>query len=209
MADYANPVYGVATICHQVRWVRWGHPSPFHKATSLLIWYKMFCVRDISYRLIWMEFINMFSVYAQSGTHSRFNWWVIVVLTYNPSVLMCVEITDAPNSSGNVYKHGHLLWFQVSGRWGKISGVRVIDCRFTPIMAVRIQFTLLFCSLQSTIMVAFLRMTASNILNILEWLQLSPSMTISDTSKVLMQLYTGSGFNLTITNSFPFVAGMP
>ena len=72
--NYANPVYSVATICHQVRWVRWGHPSLFHTATSLLIWYKMFCVRDISYRLIWMEFINMLSVYAQSGTHSRFNW---------------------------------------------------------------------------------------------------------------------------------------
>ena len=53
--NYASPVYGVATICHQVRWLRWGHPSLFHIATSLLIWYKMFCVRDISYRLIWME----------------------------------------------------------------------------------------------------------------------------------------------------------
>ena len=94
--SYANPVYGVATICHQVRWLRWGHPSLFHTATSLVIWYKMFCVRDISYRLIWMEFINTFSVYAQSGTHSRFNWWIIVVLTHNPSVLMYVEITDAP-----------------------------------------------------------------------------------------------------------------
>ena len=72
--NYANPVYGVATFCHQVRWLHWGHPSLFHTATSLLIWYKMFCVRDISYRLIWMEFINMFSVYAQSGTHSCFNW---------------------------------------------------------------------------------------------------------------------------------------
>ena len=72
--NYANPVYGVATICHQVRWLCWGHPSLFHTATSLLIWYKMFCMWDISYRLIWMEFINMFSVYAQSGTHSRFNW---------------------------------------------------------------------------------------------------------------------------------------
>ena len=73
-SNYANPVYGVATICHQVRWLRWGHPSLFHTATSLLTWYKMFCVREISYRLIWMEFVNMFSVYAQSGTHSRFNW---------------------------------------------------------------------------------------------------------------------------------------
>ena len=72
--NYANPVYGVATICHQVRWLRWGHPSLFHTATSRLIWYKMFCVRDKLYRLIWMEFINMFSVYAKSRTHSRFNW---------------------------------------------------------------------------------------------------------------------------------------
>ena len=39
---------------------------------------------------------------------------------------MCVEITDAPNSSGNVQKHGHLLRFQVNGRWGKIFGVHVI-----------------------------------------------------------------------------------
>ena len=74
VSNYANPVYDVATICHQVRWLRWGHPSLFHTATSLLIWYKMFCVREISYRLIWMECINMFSVYAQSGNHSRFNW---------------------------------------------------------------------------------------------------------------------------------------
>ena len=72
--NYVNPVYDVATICHQVRWLRWGHPNIFHTATSILIWYKMFCVRDISYRLIRMEFINMFSVYAHSGTHSRFNW---------------------------------------------------------------------------------------------------------------------------------------
>ena len=36
----------------------------------LLIWYKMFCMRDISYRLIWMKCINMHSVYAQSGTQA-------------------------------------------------------------------------------------------------------------------------------------------
>ena len=78
--NYANPVYGVATICHQVRCLRCGHPSLFHTATSLLIWYKMFCMRDISYRLTWMKFINMLSVYAQSGTHRRVNWWIIAVL---------------------------------------------------------------------------------------------------------------------------------
>ena len=96
LSNYANPVYGVATICHQVRCLRWGHPSLFHTATSLLIWYKMFCMRNISYILTWMKSINMVSVSAQSGTHRCVNWWIIAVLTYNPSVLMCVEITDAP-----------------------------------------------------------------------------------------------------------------
>ena len=96
ISNYANPVYGVGTICHQVRCLRWGHPSLFHTATSLLIWYTMFCMRDISYRLIWMKFINMLPVYAQCGTHRRFNWWIIAVLTLNPPVLMCMEITDAP-----------------------------------------------------------------------------------------------------------------
>ena len=72
-SNYANPVYSVATICHQVRCLRWGHPSLFHTATSLLIWYKMFCMRDIPYRRIWMKFINKLSVYAQSGTNKGFN----------------------------------------------------------------------------------------------------------------------------------------
>ena len=79
--NYADPVYGVATICHQVRCLRWGHPRLFDTATSLLIWYKMFCMRDMSYRPTWMKFINMLSVYTQSGTHRRVNWWIIAVLT--------------------------------------------------------------------------------------------------------------------------------
>ena len=79
--NYMNPGYGVATICHQVRCLRWGHPSLLYTAKSLLIWYKMFCMRDISYRLMWMKFLNILSVYAHSGTHRHFNWWTIVVLT--------------------------------------------------------------------------------------------------------------------------------
>ena len=75
--NYANPVYGVATICQQVRFLRWGHPSLFHIATALLIWYKMFCMREISYRLIWMKFKNRLSVYVQPGTHRCVNWWII------------------------------------------------------------------------------------------------------------------------------------
>ena len=75
-------ILNLETICHQVRCLRWWDPSLFHTATSLFIWYKMFHVRDISYRLIWMKFINMLSVYAQSGTHRRFNWWIIAALPF-------------------------------------------------------------------------------------------------------------------------------
>ena len=52
-------------------------------------------------------------VYAQSGTHMRFNRWIISVLTSNPSVLMCVEITDAPIL---YVENGYLLRFQGSVR---------------------------------------------------------------------------------------------
>ena len=69
-----------------------GHPSLFHTTTSFLIWYKMTYIIQTYMDGIYKDV----SVYAQSGTHSRFTLWIIVVLTYNPSVLMCVEITDAP-----------------------------------------------------------------------------------------------------------------
>ena len=53
----------------------------FHAATSLLIWYNIFYMRDISYRLIFMKFIIMFSVYVQSGTHMRFHDELLRFLT--------------------------------------------------------------------------------------------------------------------------------
>ena len=56
-ANYANPVYGISTICHQVRWLRWGHPSLFHTATSLLIWKKNI-LRDRYIIQTYMDGIN-------------------------------------------------------------------------------------------------------------------------------------------------------
>ena len=34
--NYTISVYGVATICHQVRCLRWGHPSLLHTITLTL-----------------------------------------------------------------------------------------------------------------------------------------------------------------------------
>ena len=58
-----------------------------------LIW--NFLPREILYRLIWMTFISMFSMYVQSGTHRHFNWWIITVLTWSPTMI-CMYITNAP-----------------------------------------------------------------------------------------------------------------
>ena len=102
--NYANPVHGVATICHQVHWLRWGHPSLFHAVTSLLIWYKMFCVRGISHRLIWMKIISMFSVYAQSRTHSRFNWKFFVVFNIQPFCSVVCGDHRHPQTLAEMYR---------------------------------------------------------------------------------------------------------
>ena len=89
--NYANPVYSVSTICHQVRCLRRGGGGGGGGGGGILvslsyshvffIWYKTFRMRDISCGFIWMEFINMLSVYTQSGTHRRFDWWIMAVLT--------------------------------------------------------------------------------------------------------------------------------
>ena len=75
--------------------MRWGHPSLFDAATSLLSWYKMACMANEIHRLIWVKFMSMLLMYVQPGTHRHFHWRVIAVLTQNPAVLMFVDITGA------------------------------------------------------------------------------------------------------------------
>ena len=67
-----------------------------------LSWYKHFCMRYISYRLMWIQFINMLSVYVQSGTHRRFND-EIVRFWHRTLLFWCVWRAPTPlNSSGNM-----------------------------------------------------------------------------------------------------------
>ena len=93
-----NLVWGIATICHQVCCMHWGHPSLFYAATSLLNWYKMIWMANILHRLIWVKFMSMLSMYVQSGTNRHFHWRIIVVLTQNPTVLMFVDICGTPKT---------------------------------------------------------------------------------------------------------------
>ena len=64
-----NPVCSVATICHQVCFVHWGHPSLFHTASFLLNWYKIIDMENLLYGFFKVKFTNMLSIYVKFGTH--------------------------------------------------------------------------------------------------------------------------------------------
>ena len=60
---YVNPVRCVATVCHQVRCMYWGHLGHFHRATSLLKWYEIVCMRYLACTFSQMKSINIFSMF--------------------------------------------------------------------------------------------------------------------------------------------------
>ena len=91
-----NPVYSVTTVCHQVRCMHWGHPIPFNAANSLSNYHTIVCMGDLLYELIWTKSTNMPSLCVQSGIHRCVHWRVIAVLTQNPTILMFVDINEAP-----------------------------------------------------------------------------------------------------------------
>ena len=65
--------------------------------------------------------MNMLSLYVQSGIHMQDHWLVIVVTRYNPTVLMFVDINEAPKLYWHFYqKQGHLWPLQVVATREKI-----------------------------------------------------------------------------------------
>ena len=79
--NYVNPVCCVATVCHQVRCMYWGHLGYFHRAISQLKWYKIVCMRYLACTFSQMKSINMFSMFLQSGVPRHFLWRFIAVWT--------------------------------------------------------------------------------------------------------------------------------
>ena len=79
--NYVNPVCCVATVCHQVRCMYWGHLGYFRRAISHLKWYKIVCVRYLACTFSQMESINMFARFLQSGVPRHFLWIFIAVWT--------------------------------------------------------------------------------------------------------------------------------
>ena len=92
MKNYVNPVCCVATVCHQVRCMYWGHLGHFHIAISHLKSYKIVCMRYLASECSQMKSINMFSMFFQSGVPRHFLWRFIAVWIYNLTIFMFLYV---------------------------------------------------------------------------------------------------------------------
>ena len=82
--NYIDPKCCVATVCHQVRCMFWGHLSHFHRAISHLEGHKIVCMRYVACTFSQMKSIDKFSMYLQSGIPRHVIWWFIAGWTsYN------------------------------------------------------------------------------------------------------------------------------
>ena len=103
-----NLICCVATVCHQVRCVYWGHLGHFHRTISHLKWYKIVCMTYLACIFISfpcfsnLEFPDIFFGYLL-----RFEY-----ITSRFSCLCMSMLTS--NSSGNMQKHGYLRCFHAA-----------------------------------------------------------------------------------------------
>ena len=137
--NYVNPVCCVATVCHQVRCMYWGHWDYFHRAISHLKWRKIACMRYVACIFSRVKSIDMFSMFLQSGVPIHFLWRFIAVWIYNLTVsCLCMSMLTS-NSSGNMQKHGYLGCFHAAPAredisWVWVIGRDVIMIRSRPIL---------------------------------------------------------------------------
>ena len=92
--SYVDPVCCVATVCHQVRCVYWGHLGYFYRAISHLKWRKIVCMGCVACAFIQMKSINMFFMFFHSGVPKHFRWRFIAVWIYNLTVFMYMYVND-------------------------------------------------------------------------------------------------------------------
>ena len=117
--NYVNPLCCVATVCHQVRCMYWGHLGHFHRAISHLKWYKIVCMGYLACTFSQMKSINMFSMFLQSGVPRHFLWRFIAVWTYNLTVFMFMNVNVDPKLSRQYAETWVLGMFSCFVRQGK------------------------------------------------------------------------------------------
>ena len=117
--NYVSPACCVATVCHQVRCVYWGHLGHFHRAISHLKWYRIVCMRYLACTFSQMKFINIFSMFCNLE-FPGISFGDLLWFEYITSLFSCLCMSMlTSNSGGNMQKHGYLGCFHATVRRGK------------------------------------------------------------------------------------------
>ena len=146
--NYANPVCCVATVCHQVRCMYWGHLGHLHRAISHLKGHKIVCMRYLACTFSQMKSIDMFSMFftiwssqtfpleIYCGINGRCEHSVSIMSYTSLFSCLCMSMLTS-NSSGNMQKHGYLGCFHAASARENISGVCVIVWQETQYLTVQ------------------------------------------------------------------------
>ena len=125
--NYVNPVYCVASVCHQVRCMYWGLLAHFHRAISYLKCYKIVCMRYLAYTFSQIKLTCSLCLCTLEFPDISFG--DLLQFENRTSLFSCFRIWMlTPNSSGNMQKHGYLVMFHAASTSENISGVWVIWC---------------------------------------------------------------------------------
>ena len=91
--NYVNPICCVATLCHQVRCMYWGHWGHFHRAISHLKWYKIAYMIYLPCILCQMKSIDMFSMFFAIWSSQTFSLEIYCgYIIYNLTVFMFMHV---------------------------------------------------------------------------------------------------------------------
>ena len=122
-----NPIFCVATVCHQICRMFWGHLSVFHRAISHLNWYKMVCMEDLTRTFSRNKSTYMFYMYLQSGVPGHFLGRYIAILTKNLTVFVFMYVSVDPKLSRQYAEMWEFVIFSCCVHQGKY--IRVLSYR--------------------------------------------------------------------------------
>ena len=121
--NYVDPECCIATVCHQVRCMYWGHLGHFHRAISHLKWHKLFVWDISSVHLVRWNLLTCFPCICNLE-FPDISYGVLLRVEHRTSLFSCLCMSMlTPNSGGNMQKHGYLGCFHAASARENISGV--------------------------------------------------------------------------------------
>ena len=121
--NYVNPVWRVATVCHQVRCMYWEHLGHFHRAIYHLELYKIVCMRYLACTFSQMTLLTSFPCICNLE-FPDISFGDLLRFEHRTSLFSCLCMSMlTQNSSGNMQNHVYLGCFHAVSTRENISGV--------------------------------------------------------------------------------------